>query len=282
MKRRSAIIIVLLLVMAIAFETFQQLFYIKRFDLAQGVSFFYILKNQAYRWIIWMLFGFFLMKYVKKKAFVKNYTFGFFIKYIGFIIALVAVIIVIISCIQLYFDAELFSINILLSNYIPFYIFQKAPIFTLGYIAIAIILHFYFLNEKLQIQVQTLSELKDNNLELYDKLKAEINDKTTILNIKIGNKRKIIPIQEIIWIEADDYCAKVHLTNGKSYSMRSTLKALEEKLQKPFLRVHRKAIVNMDTAKELNTSEAPFLNLNNNIQVPVSKKNLKTVREFIS
>ena len=282
MKRRSAIIIILLLIMAITFETFQQLFYIKRFELAQGVSFFYILQNQAYRWIIWMLLGFFLLRYVKKKAFIKNYTFSFFVSYIGFIIVLVAINIVLISCIQLFLDAEVFSFKELLSSYIPFYIFQKAPIFILGYIAISIILHFYFLNEKLQFQVQTLSELKDINFNLYKKLKSEINDKTTILNIKIGNKRKIIPIQEIIWIEADDYCAKVHLTNGKSYSMRSSLKALEEKLQKPFLRVHRKAIVNMDSVKEFNSSEAPFLMLKNNDEVPVSKNNLKVVKEFIS
>lgn len=282
MKRRSAIIIILLLVMAITFETFQQLYYIRTFDLAEGVTFFYILKNQAYRWVIWMLLGFFLLVYSKKKAFTETYNFTFFLRYISFIILLVASSIAIISCIQLLLDSEIFSFQKLISRYIPFYIFQKAPIFILGYIAIAIIFHFYFLNEKLQFQVQTLSELKDNNLNLYNKLRAQINDKTTILNIKIGNKRKIIPVKEIIWIEADDYCAKVHLVSGKSYSMRSSLKSLEEKLQKPFLRVHRKAIVNMDELKELNTLEAPFLVLKNNVEIPVSKNNLKIVRDFIS
>ncbi|MCB0458034.1 MAG: LytTR family DNA-binding domain-containing protein [Flavobacteriaceae bacterium] len=282
MKKRSAIIIILLLVMAITFETFQQLFYIKRFDLAQDVSFFYLLKNQSYRWIIWTVFGLFLFFYSKKKTLSPSYTFTFFLRYIGFITLLVVINILLISVIQLYLDTSTISFQQLITSYIPFYIFQKAPIFTLGYIAVAIILHFYFLNEKLQFQVQTLSELKDNNLHLYNTLKAEINDKTTILNIKIGDKRKIIPVHEIVWIEADDYCAKVHLTNGKSYSMRSSLKALEEKLQKPFLRVHRKAVVNMDAAKEFHSADIPVLILRDNTEVPVSKNNVKAVREFIS
>jgi len=127
--------------------------------------------------------------------------------------------------------------------------FSKGPIYILGYIAIAIILHFYFVSEELPFQVQELSELKDSNLKLYNELKSEINDKTTILNVKIGNKRRIIPVEEIQWIEADDYCVKLHLENGKSYTMRSNLKALENKLSLPFLRVHRKTIVNMTMVK---------------------------------
>jgi len=64
--------------------------------------------------------------------------------------------------------------------------------------------------------------------------------------------------------------------------MRSSLKALEQKLDSNFLRVHRKAIVNMDFAKEINLSQSPILILQNNEVIAISKSNLKLVRDFIS
>ncbi len=64
--------------------------------------------------------------------------------------------------------------------------------------------------------------------------------------------------------------------------MRSSLKALEEKLNTNFMRVHRKAIVNMTMAKELNLSQTPNLTLNNDEQVIVSKRNLKSVKKYLS
>ena len=105
--------------------------------------------------------------------------------------------------------------------------------------------------------------------------------KTKILNIKIGNKRKIISVNEIMWLEADDYCVLVHTINDPSYTMRISLKALQEKLSNNFLRVHRKGIVNMDMVKELNLNSNPRLVLKNDQEVIVSKSNLKFVKDFL-
>ena len=143
-------------------------------------------------------------------------------------------------------------------------------------------MHLYFVNEQLQIKVQSLSELKRTNARLYAELKEKVDDRTSVLNIKIGNKRKIIPVDEVLWIEADDYCVKVHTTNQQCYTMRSSLKALSLKLDTNFLRVHRKAIANMTMIKELSLSQSPNLILNDNTEVPVSKSHLKTVRDFLS
>ncbi|MEZ4795834.1 MAG: LytTR family DNA-binding domain-containing protein [Flavobacteriaceae bacterium] len=174
-----------------------------------------------------------------------------------------------------------FSFNLLFSEFIPFFTFQKAPIYTLGYIAIAIILHFHFTNEQLQIEVQKLSELKNSHQKEYESLRSNIDDKAKILNIKIGNKHKIIAVDNINWIESDDYCVKVHTTEGSAYSMRSSLKELETKLNGQFLRVHRTAIVNMDRAKSLNNSSSPSITLQDNSIIEVSKSNLKKVKDYL-
>ena len=278
-SRRSVLIITLIILIAITFETFQQLYYIKRFQIAEGITFFDILKTQAYRWMIWLLFSIVLVWYIKAQTIKQKTTLSIF-KLIGIIFGLVFINIFIISLSQMILSEDSFSLTELFSEFVPFFTYQKAPIYTLGYIAISLILYLYFENEKLQIEVQDLSELKQINSKLYKKLRAQVDEKSTVLNIKIGNKRKIIPVEQISWIEADDYCVKVHTTTDKTYTMRSSLKALEEKLNTNFLRVHRKAIVNMDLAKELHLANSPNLILKNKTEIPVSKSNLRSVKDF--
>ncbi|RKE90893.1 LytR/AlgR family response regulator transcription factor [Ichthyenterobacterium magnum] len=280
-SKQSIIIIALVLTIAIIFETFQQLYYIKRFTIADDVTFFSILKNQSYRWIIWMLLSFPLIWYIKSMA-TKIVSLVRLSKLLLVIFGLVFINIIIISISQIYTSGDSFSLLSLFLDYAPFFMYQKAPIYTLGYIAIAIISYLFFINEKLQIEVQELAELKLTNKKLYTQLSSNINDEAKILNIKIGNKRKIIPVENICWIEADDYCVKVHTTTNETYTMRSSLKALDEKLSHHFLRVHRKAIVNMKLAKELNLASTPNLILKNNTQIQVSKSNLKTVKDFLN
>lgn len=268
--------------LAITFETFQQMYYVNRYKLAADATFFGLMKFQALRWLVWLFFSIVLYHYAKRNASKVKLTTKGIIKYALLILGLVFLGIIIISILQMVFTETQFSVSLLLTEFIPFFTFQKAPIYTLGYIAVAIILNLYFVNLKLQIDVLQLIELKVTNKNLYNKLRENNDDKTDILNIKIGNNHKIILVNDISWIEADDYCVKIHAQNSKTYTMRSSLKAMEEKLNGNFLRVHRKAIVNMDVAKELKLSQSPTLVLQNNEIIPISKSNLKTIKDFIS
>ena len=72
------------------------------------------------------------------------------------------------------YDNKGVDLSALVNDYLQFFIFQKATIYTLGYIAIAIILHQYFINEKLHIEVQELSELKRTNKKLFKKLNLSL------------------------------------------------------------------------------------------------------------
>ncbi|MBO6608027.1 LytTR family DNA-binding domain-containing protein [Psychroserpens sp.] len=279
--KRSILIITAVVALAITFETFQQLYYIRRFELAEGVTFFDLLQTQAYRWFIWLLFSVVLIKSIQS-GLLKNSTSYRFVKLVLMIVGLVILNILIIALIQFYVFDESRSLTLLFSEYFPFFLYQKAPIYTLGYIAISMILHLFFQNEKLQIKVQQLSDLKLSNAQLFEQLSREVDEKSKVLNIKIGNNRKIIPCEHIRWIEADDYCVKVHTIHDKTYTMRSSMKALNEKLNSNFLRVHRKAIVNMDLANELNIASTSNLILQNGTKIPISKRNLKTVRSYFN
>ncbi|MBX2827706.1 MAG: LytTR family DNA-binding domain-containing protein [Flavobacteriaceae bacterium] len=281
-SKKIVIVIISLLIIAITFETLQQLYFIRRYNIVPNITFFDVLKSQSFQWVIWMSFGIVLFWYSKRNFSETPLQLSYLVRFALFILLLTFIDLVTISIVQIFRSEMTFTLTPFWEEFMPFYTYQKGPIFVLGYSALAIIFHLFFLNAQLQIQVQELSELKEVNLQLYNSLKNEINDQTTILNIKIGNKRKIIPIEDILWIEADDYCVKVHLQDGSTYTMRSSLKTLETKLPNGYLRVHRKAIVNMKMAKELNTATTAKLILSNKAEVPVSKSNLRTVMDFIS
>ena len=279
-NRKNVLLISIVLIIAICFETSQQLFYLKRFSLNSEATFIELFKNQFYRWIIWFLCGIPLLFFIKSDV-QKESRFSRIIKYAILIFVIVLVNILIISSISILTFSEPFSISNFYSEYFLFFTFQKAPIYTLGYIAITIILFLNYTKELLQIEVQSLEEIKKENKLIYQKLKISNSDKSKVLNIKIGNKRKIISVETILFLEADDYCVNVHTINNPAYSMRISLKSLEEKLEHHFLRVHRKSIVNMKMVKEFKLNTKPYLLLNNNEKVFVSKSNLKLVKDFL-
>ena len=267
--------------MAMVFESAQQLYYIKRFQLSENTTFIDLFRNHAYRWLIWAGLSLLLINYVKNIATKKPATIDFF-KYVLVVILIVFVNILSISVIQLIVSGNPFSIDILFNELFPFFIFQKLPMYTLGYILISIILYFYFINKQLLVEVHDLSEIKEINADRYKKLRNTFKDKSQILTIKVGNRRKIIPVNEIYWIEADDYCAKLHLVNNASYSMRISLNSLEKTLGSEFLRVHRKSIVNMSMVKEFDLSQKPCLTLKNSTTISISKSKIKKVKDFLA
>jgi len=82
---------VVVLLLAITFETLQQQYYLRRFNLADDIYFFDLLKNQAYRWVIWIALGFVLIPIAKH---VKNSNKSFLRKssFVGLCIVLLVVL----------------------------------------------------------------------------------------------------------------------------------------------------------------------------------------------
>jgi two-component system LytT family response regulator len=69
--------------------------------------------------------------------------------------------------------------------------------------------------------------------------------------IKDAGKIRIIPLDTIIYIEAFDYYARIHLKEG-SFLARIPLKSLSQKLPADrFIRIHRSSMVNLAHVKEI-------------------------------
>ncbi|HEX2573948.1 MAG TPA: LytTR family DNA-binding domain-containing protein [Polyangia bacterium] len=71
------------------------------------------------------------------------------------------------------------------------------------------------------------------------------------LVIKRGGRLSSLPVEDIDWIEAQDYYAEVHAM-GRTDLVRMSLRELQARLDpRQFVRIHRSTIVNVRRVKEL-------------------------------
>jgi two-component system, LytTR family, response regulator len=73
----------------------------------------------------------------------------------------------------------------------------------------------------------------------------------TRLVVKSAGRTVFVRVEDVDWIEADDYYAKLHV-GEKTHLLRETMGSLEARLEPTrFFRVHRSAIVNLDRVREV-------------------------------
>jgi two-component system LytT family response regulator len=112
---------------------------------------------------------------------------------------------------------------------------------------------------KKQIEDHEITELSRRLLDLLDERGAgqapvpRAERYLTRLMIKNAGRVTFLKTEDVDWIEADNYYAKLH-TEKKAHLLRESLNDLAARLDpKQFARVHRSAIVNLDRVKELQT-----------------------------
>ena len=73
----------------------------------------------------------------------------------------------------------------------------------------------------------------------------------TRIVVRNGGRTLFVRTTDIDWIEAADYCVKLHV-QGKTHLLRESMAALTDRLDpSSFFRVHRSAIVNLERILEL-------------------------------
>ncbi len=97
-----------------------------------------------------------------------------------------------------------------------------------------------------------------------------------------GRRGLIIPVEQILWIEADDYCANV-ITRGRRAAVRESLVELEARLDPAqFVRTHRSALVRIDAVCEVRRSARGLhLVLSDGTVVPVARARAHHVVEVL-
>ena len=76
------------------------------------------------------------------------------------------------------------------------------------------------------------------------------------LVVRGSDRVRLLPVEQISWIEADGMYVKLHTRDGATHLHRALLGALDETLDpRRFVRIHRSAIVNIDVVVELRQEE---------------------------
>jgi len=100
------------------------------------------------------------------------------------------------------------------------------------------------------LENREVGDLNRSILALLDKLKEGIPYARRLL-VKAHSRIHLVPVNDIEWIEADDYYARVHLGQN-SFLIRESLSHLQQRLDPgQFLRIHRSSIINIRYLKEL-------------------------------
>jgi len=101
--------------------------------------------------------------------------------------------------------------------------------------------------------------------------------------VKSGQKIEVIPVSEIIYLQAEGDYVMIHSTIGK-FLKEQTMKSLENTLPPDkFVRVHRSSIINVDFIAriELYDKQTQLLMLKNGAQVRASINGYKALRRTL-
>ena len=79
---------------------------------------------------------------------------------------------------------------------------------------------------------------------------AEVDRGERTVTVRDAGKTLVIPIKDIDWIEAEDYCSRIHAGDRKPL-VRRTMQSFIDELDDQFMRTHRGAIVNLARIREL-------------------------------
>lgn len=131
-------------------------------------------------------------------------------------------------------------------------------------------------------QKQALPDSK-NTQELLEDVSSNTTERLERVVVKTGNTIKIIPIDDILYLEADDDYVQIH-TEKASYLKNKTMAYFERELDaKQFVRVHRSYIVRIDLIARLEPYEKDsyMAILTNNIRINVSKTGYGKLRTVL-
>ena len=111
---------------------------------------------------------------------------------------------------------------------------------------------------------------------------GEARDYLTRLSLKLGDRTLVVSEDDVIWVEAQDYCVMVHSTRGR-HLLRASLASFEARLDPArFVRAHRAAVVNVAHVRELVDRDGLLLVLSDGSEVGVSRARRPQVEALLN
>jgi two-component system, LytTR family, response regulator len=130
---------------------------------------------------------------------------------------------------------------------------------------------------------QTIERVEKHFGQTANTAQSDPND--MIKRLFVRDKQRIVPlpVEEIVWLEADDDYAIIHAKN-KNYLVAISLKEFTQKLDPAkFFRVHRSAIINLDQISEIEEFDRRLrLYMNDGSEVQASRQGSQIIKQFIA
>jgi two-component system LytT family response regulator len=134
--------------------------------------------------------------------------------------------------------------------------------------------------EKVFGRLQLKGKSNEKLVNLAKKMK-ENTDSVERIFVKTGSKIDVIPVAEIVKIEAEDDYVWI-FTKEKKFLKKETMNYLEEYLpENTFVRVHRSSIINISFIDKIEKygKESYLIKLKDGSQVNVSKSRIKDLKQ---
>ncbi|MBN2482202.1 MAG: LytTR family transcriptional regulator DNA-binding domain-containing protein [Bacteroidales bacterium] len=112
-------------------------------------------------------------------------------------------------------------------------------------------------------------------------IRQPLGDNLNRIVVKSGTRIRVIPVDRIIYLEAQDDYVMIYTDEGK-HLKKGTMNHFEEHLDADsFVRVHRSYIVKIDQVSMIEpySRDNYIMKLKNGAQIRVSRKGLKNIRE---
>lgn len=284
---KSIILISIGLLVFIIFEAFQQQFYAQNFN--NGVlieaDFWDFFLAGLKRWVVWVLLSFMLIWFVARYPLRKNADLSRLVPSYGLIIIFLLLADVAMAVLLNMWEQSQSGFSVFSELYY-YYFFHKAPIIFVSLILTVLLVNYFSLRQKVEVQVKRMGKLEESNLSLLEQLQSQRNrlsEESMIIQVKVGNRTKVVALDAILWIQSDDYCVKIHTRNEESFTLRSSLKRLEKLLPPDqFLRVHRTAIVRLAAIDSYTQNGRSYLVLCNGEEIPVAQSQMKQLKSLSS
>ena len=125
---------------------------------------------------------------------------------------------------------------------------------------------------------------KSQSFQKIEKLKDKIREEGGTVDrifVKTGSHIDVIPVMDILYIEAQDDYVELHTPKGK-FLKNETMNSIEQRLpQEYFIRVHRSSIINVQQIDKLEKygKENYLIILKDKTKVMVSKSRVRQLKE---
>jgi two-component system LytT family response regulator len=137
------------------------------------------------------------------------------------------------------------------------------------------------LAESVQKAVERIKQKVKRPENIQKLIRQPLTDKLERVVVKTGSKIKVIPVEKINYLEAQDDYVMIYTDEGK-HLKQATMSFFEENLdQNKFIRIHRSYIARIDQVMQLEPygKETYVAKMKNGVTLKVSKSGLKNLKQ---